>query len=356
MSVVLDPQGGPLCGIPDGSAVTSQKLRVWARGTLTTGNGTPNNDLSIYFNPIGCLTNSQAVLTWAVPSTQGTLNSAFSQGGGSATCNGPYSLGSLNVSNFTTGRLVSAELRLRYIGTELNKGGEIIGLQQPTHENIVGMTVANMLAHSSANRYNISYSKGWYSLSYRPADVDDLFYLFTSNGSSAFNGTYNAAGTQAGQGIIYNDSQPFAAAYVTAATASAPFEYEVWAVVEYTGQNVPGRTVNHPDVQGYQCVVSALAVTDERYASQGAGPVRTLGAAAQYNNFNALGTPKPGINVMYGNAPTAGTTPSFLTSQNNRFTDAFNVAAEMITAAAPYVAPVAGYFLRRRRNEMMLVD
>lgn len=357
MSTVMDPQGGPLVGIPDGSAVTSQKLRVWSRGTLVAGNGSTTGDLSIYFNPIGCLTNTQACLTWAVPSTANTLNSAFSQGGGSALCNGPYSIASLAAGNYTSGRLVSAELRLRYIGTELNKGGEIIGLQQPTHESIVGITTSAMLAHSSANRYNVNLTNDWYRLAYRPADNDDLFYLFGSNGSTAFNGTYNAAGTQAGQGIIYNDSLPFCAVYITgpSTTISNSFEFEVWAVVEFTGQNVPGRTINHPDVQGYQCVISSLAVNDERYASQGGNSYRSM---TNYNQYHSSGVKGAGIDVMAtpGAINTNTMRPDYVPASkttNNRFSDAFGVATEMITAAAPYVGSIAQYYLRRRNQNRM---
>lgn len=339
--------------MPDGSSVTSQKVRVWSRGTITAP-ASGVTDVSIYFNPIGAITNTQAVMTWGQPATAGTLNSTFAQTS-YALCNGPYSGAELVPSQFTDARLVSFEARIRYMGTELNRGGEIIGLQQPTHEPVIGMSTSTMLGHSSAVRFNVTQNRGWFKLGYRPCDVEDAYYLNTQSApSTQYNANYLSAGTAA-VGAVYQDGEPFMGAYITNPTASQPYEFEIWAVVEYTGLNVVGKTINTPDVQGYHCVLAALAQVDDAPYIQNRTAI-TSGNLANAGWATGQHGMLPGQNR---NRPTFDRlrpvyTGDVQASTNTRFDDALTVAGKLINFASPYVVN----YVRQRYNprDLMALD
>jgi hypothetical protein len=325
---------------------------VWSRGTITAP-ASGVTDVSIYFNPIGAITNTQAVITWGQPASAGTLNSTFNQTS-YALCNGPYSGAELVPSDFTDARLVSFEARIRYMGTELNRGGEIIGLQQPTHEPVTGMTTSTMLGHTSAVRFNVTQNRGWFKLGYRPCDVEDAYYLNTLVApSTQYNAQYTSAGVSGGGSppVVYEDMQPFMGAYITNPTASQPYEFEVWAVVEYTGLNVVGKTINTPDVQGYHCVLAALAQVDDAPYSQNRTAI-TSGSMLGSWRQGML----PGQNR---NRPTVDRLRPVFNgdvqhSTNTRFDDALNVAGKLINFASPYVVN----YIRQRYNprDLMALD
>lgn len=162
--------------------------------------------------------------------------------------NSPYGYADFNSSD-VRGRLVSYEIRVRYVGTELNRGGEISYLFEPHHDGLQGQSLATMLKYNEAKRFSINSAKGegWASLLWHPAEDQDTTWfdkIKQANGTS----DPSSSGYDA---VFFHDNvayawaaYPHGAIYINPAVDGSPMEIECWAVVEYAGRNVHGRSVS----------------------------------------------------------------------------------------------------------------
>lgn len=249
------PDVGPLVGIPNGDTIFSKKQRVWIRGTANTG---ANAKLAITAQPFAAIVND--LNTIAVQSNIDGLPATLETGG--AVTNAPYASTGIAANQGVQARLVSAVLRAKYIGTALNAGGIMYGLQEPTHGGIAGNTSEQMMKHSSCTYRSIKSGEDWFEVHYRPVDNHDVSWIDAITKTNPF--TY----------AIKSDGQTLAdAAYppmgiqITAAAASQSIAYEFFAIVEYCGVNVTGKTLTPPDVQGWATVIAAHSVFETEHAS-----------------------------------------------------------------------------------------
>lgn len=249
---LLRADTGPLVGIPNGDSIFSKKYRLWTRGTAT---GTP--DCSIICNPFAAVCND----TNCIKIATGTSALPTDLASGSAT-NAPY-----GHTAFGTGydkvqaRLVSALLRVRYTGTQLNLGGLYYGLQEPTHGDIAGNSPGQMMTRTSCQHQAIQ-NRDWFEIRYRPVDGHDTWWIDGIAYTSA--AVYSL--TSDGLSVGGSDVRPMG--IYAGLSANGPVEYEFWAIVEYAGSQVAGKTITPPDLQGYSTVIAANSQFDEPYASQ----------------------------------------------------------------------------------------
>lgn len=223
-----NPWTGPLACVPDFPALFSSKQRVWAKGTLSTGtsgfgfivvsppSGAVSDLLSVYNSSSTYAGNTVALTGTGV--VGGSTNSMFL---------------SADINNTAAGaqyRVVGAGIRIRYMGTELNRGGFSIGLHDPSHTTMDGRSIVGMRAEMVAVEF--ATSRKWQNVLYRPVYNDELLY----------------------NGVI--TPNPFMGFVIQSPDASilSTYEYEFSAVYEYQGRNVRSMTVSHTDPVGFAAV------------------------------------------------------------------------------------------------------
>jgi hypothetical protein len=286
------PDTAPLVGIPDGKSIYSRKVRVWKRGTVTTGATVPN--VGIICQPFAALANDCNV----VNSTNGAVALPANLNGGDAS-NAPYNAAAFNATTGVQGRLVSAVLKVKFVGTNLNAGGVEYGLQEPTHGSIAGLTEVQMMDKTSCTYRSVQHGEDWFEVHFRPVDNNDFSWIDTITRTDAFTYTLKSDGAECAW-----SSYPFMGIFTKGAATSQTLLYEFWAELEYAGSNVQGKTLTPPDAQGVLSVIAAHSVYEETHAS----------------------------------TPTSRSTEeaSFLSKTIKSYADA------MLNAAAPYVSHAAG--------------
>lgn len=152
------PWNSPPVGLPIEPALRSRKVKLWVKGVVSCG------DDGTGF--IG------STLSWCndLPNvffTDSTyLGSTFSTipGGGviAENCNSPFSSVQLNSGSLQVeARAVAAGMRIRYIGTELNRGGRILAFEHPDHSDMAGMSATDLL--SFPNTHFEAVDRQWHS-------------------------------------------------------------------------------------------------------------------------------------------------------------------------------------------------
>jgi len=158
--------------------------------------------------------------------------------------NADYAFGSLANSN-TTYRIVAAGLRISYTGTELNRGGLIVGVQDPNHNSLYLSTVQSIDQQTVSKHFRVL--PNWVTVLYKPVyDSDDDFVSNYAPYTPAVNDLSFFMGF-----IIQSPS----------ATLSESYEYECYTVLEYQGPAVRSQTPSHFDPTGYAAAHTVSQVT-----------------------------------------------------------------------------------------------
>lgn len=222
--------------IPSYPARRTLKTRVFAKGTLATSSTTGIGYLTAALqaahgsdNSVGVYTTAANVIvaTGSVPTTAaGTGIVTFSS-------NSPFTQ-----SNFGTDlqyRLVSLGIRIKYTGSELNRGGSIVAFEHPLHQPINGYTLAQMLAFDQAVKLSVK-DDSWMEVKYHFLDNNDFQF------------DYQAV------------SNPVLALAITApsATTSIPFDWEMVANYEIVGTKARGASPTFSDIVGLEMVLNAM--------------------------------------------------------------------------------------------------
>lgn len=246
---MADPFTGPLATIPDFPSVPSRRVRCFARGYFyagTTGFGfiavdpyisAANNGLSIR--------STEATFAGSTIVNSGTGITA-------ASTNSDYSITDFGVGNLAQGRIVGAGLRVKYSGTELNRGGVLLGLTSPNHQSLLNFSFTDLDKFDCAVRFRPD--QKWFTTLYCPVRQEEL--LFTRNlGSPAgdfVSGTY-----------VNNPIMAFAINAPSTAAGSA-FQYEFYLVYEVQGVSVRGVAPSLSDPTGFSAVQTTAQLTMQR--------------------------------------------------------------------------------------------
>lgn len=160
--------------------------------------------------------------------------------------NSQYSIASFSPTALR-GRVVAAGLRIRYVGTELQKGGDHTGLTEPNHAPLVNMTIANFNQYMEAGKLSPDGAK-WSSITYRPVDDSDDDFIGAAAGISPAYGSQNSYFmgfvVQCPDGSGANPSL---------------YAYEAYVQCEYIGSVVRTKTPSTVDLAGHSAVNSAAA-------------------------------------------------------------------------------------------------
>lgn len=234
--------------VPDMHAVPSKKIRVKTRGVFATGqdgNGfcvvcnwcNSSVDSAIGYSQAPLVT-STSVLSISPPA----VGVGFSQ-----QPKLPYNALAFQNSGSTPGvqaRTVGVGLRIRYIGPELARSGQITGIRHPDNETLVGLSYDNIKSYSTAKVYGNK--REWHYVMYRPVRPDE--YHFSQDPATASDST----NFKWEMGFIINGTTK-----VDGTPGSASFEWETIRYVEYIG-NIDNITKTHVDLVGMSHVRNSL--------------------------------------------------------------------------------------------------
>jgi hypothetical protein len=228
---------GPLACVPTTPAQLSKKFRVWAKGTFNAGT---TGMAGIVLDPLRAVTND-SVCVFSTTSAHSTsiLDYIVGAGWNADASNSEYTTAQLGpAENQFEARVVSAELKLRYIDTELNRGGQAVLFHDPNHMPLYGQSLANLDAEEMSKRFPLT--REWLRVVYRPVSSTDL------NFQTALP-AYTPAATDLDQFYM-------GAIIQAAATTNVAFEYEVYVTFEVFGQNIRAMTPSHVDLAGLGAV------------------------------------------------------------------------------------------------------
>lgn len=120
-------------------------------------------------------------------------------------------------------RTVAYGIRVRYVGTELQRGGTITTLEHPNHGSTFGLSLSDLQLFDNAETQQVD--REWHSVTWQPISATELQYTITSQpirSGSSNNGAHVIAILLTGvPGVIY--------------------EWEVAQHIEYTGTAARGK-------------------------------------------------------------------------------------------------------------------
>jgi len=148
-------------------------------------------------------------------------------------------------------RLVSMGLRVRYSGTELNRGGRVILLEDPEHASLSGTNLATLLANEKAKEHRVG--ENWITLcTTGPTMPQEYDYQPTAT-------------------FPLTNSTPlhYLAAYIRSAAVQQVFDVEFFWNWEIIGNNARGKTMSEADDAGVGVVLGAIkSVNDNQLDSR----------------------------------------------------------------------------------------
>jgi hypothetical protein len=227
-------------------------------------NGTTTNDTDC---PLIYSTSAASPSTPAFPilDTGALLSGAY----GTASFSTPYTKAQL-IGNSIRYRIVGAALRIRYDGSELNKGGALNIFADPNHFTVSGVTVVVMSQFDTYNSYsivNITRNDGWITITHTPVNPED--YDYTADQVS--NTTWA--------------TQVFQNHYIGVLITGLPVGDNVaWEAVIFTeeiGRFVPGKTATPADPVGASIAVNSIKADTQKSTNDNIplGNLITNGAA-----------------------------------------------------------------------------
>lgn len=227
----------------------SQKVKCFARGSFTTGTTgfgfiqmrpTMFSDISV---GTACST-STSVQTAATTITAVTNTTTL------ANPNSPFASAIIGQTAATNvWRPVGAALYIRYDGTELNRGGDMVLLETPNHCSTENVSYNVALSYDGTKRVDIS-GRDWVHVNWTPnafgntnVGVTDECSWLTSTG-------------------LISATCPIAV-FVNSAGASQPFIYEFYMWGELAGPAARSPTLSWADPIGFAAITGACTQFDQ---------------------------------------------------------------------------------------------
>jgi hypothetical protein len=245
VAALTDPFAGPLACVPSDIINNNRISRSFIKGVFACG---PNVGF-IAFDPIHASFNDVPAVISSKSSYAGSIMDLNNVADTNLDLsNADYPETSIGVASpGLSYRVVAAGLRFRYRGTELDRGGTIHALIDPTHDPLLNRTVSNIDAEMQSKQLPVV--KQWSTLLYRPAHQTEMLMSSSTPGAIT-----KHPGITANAGIHW-----YIGALITPPTSTSlsSFEYEAFTVTEYQGRNVRGQVTTHTDPIGLSAAVQA---------------------------------------------------------------------------------------------------
>lgn len=245
LSVLENPFSGKVACVPQFPSIPSRKVRYWAKGVAHTGTaGVGFVALNPFVSWNEVLADPARSVYYTGPTFAGTTTSYSlgTTGVSAASLNSEY----ISTSNYKY-RLVAAGLRVRYAGTELNRGGRVFCLEEPDHATTSGFSMSSIGQYDTHRVFRPD--QQWKSVTHHPADEDEFDYF-----------TPTVAGNLHYLLIMMEAAD--------AATTLA-FEWEVDCIYELIGPVVRGLTPTPVDMVGLSAVQTFANTTNNRAPREG---------------------------------------------------------------------------------------
>jgi len=153
-------------------------------------------------------------------------------------------------------RLVGAGMRIRYAGTEMNRGGIIHAIVEPNHASLKNQSTG--LLSFFDTYFKCQVVRDWCTLSYSPATADELEF-----DTDAANVDFSAED----QAPKYNHYMGFV---VQGSVEGSLFEIEAVAMLEVSGQNITNTSQGSSDIIALQAVTNVVTpATQQKVNSEG---------------------------------------------------------------------------------------
>lgn len=274
-----DPFEGPADAcLPVSPAYNSRKIKIFTRGVMAAGtNGfgyivmanNPAND--------GAAATPASAVYYSLTTYAGSTVSTNSvtTGVSATNSNSDYTTAALTAAGVGS-RMVSMGVRIRYKGTELNRGGRILSLEEPDHGTLNGASATTFLAYEKCHQHAVlSSEKDWVTVCHT-GPVSPAEYDFLSYSSAAAYPSFNT----------------YYLGLLVESTASNLFDFECYWNYEIIGPTIRGKVFNESDDVGTQVVLATV-----RGSNGGAldskspfkSPLMIEQGAIQYANHNISG-------------------------------------------------------------------
>lgn len=181
--------------------------------------------------------------------------------------------GDVSVPAPVTGRIVSCGLRVRYVGTELDKGGLLYCLVTPDHTNTNGLNMASLAAYSECIKVPVS--RKWTTIVASAIDQSECAYpeessVATIVDTATRNMLYPFSQLNAISGATLSVGAPIMVIGIQSKSQNQ-FEFELVLHVEYIGALTQSMaTKSHSDQAGLSKVTEAAGNVMGLRASAGA--------------------------------------------------------------------------------------
>jgi len=249
--------------IPNFPTIKTYRLIVFVRGTFATfatdGTGfimmTPRRIANDYDPSVGTIgspvflsdgTTSQPVF----PDVD--TNSPAPSGVQGPSFNTPWAQGDAAIAAPMAYRVVGGGMRIRYAGTELNRGGIIHCIEEPNHGPLQGDGPNNIANYDGY--FRVPVTRDWVTLVYTPVHQAELA-LQTESQTTALGADYHYMGM-----------------LIRAPPGNqALFEFECVSIFEAAGSLIRGATYSETDMRGFEMVQNVMK-TENQLILQETGP------------------------------------------------------------------------------------
>jgi hypothetical protein len=187
-------------------------------------------------------------------------------------------------------RVVGAGLRVRNTTPLMQRGGTLIGIEEPNHSTITGYTTTQVLTFDQAS-FCDSVSTGWCSVVWHPVVPEEYEFHTSAEFLPFLTPPNTGAALQRGPDLLYNQVLGF----IASAPPSTPqtYEYEAVVIFEAKGFRAHGQLPSDSDPAGMGWVQNLVRDTGARKPKKDRSRwVQTL-LRAGINAGNALMTGGP---------------------------------------------------------------
>lgn len=253
---LIDPfTKGRGSGVCYGPCFPSVKLTTVVKGTFSLQASAASGDKNlgwIMVNPWAFTANDGSSVRYT--NTTSTTTGLVTSGGISAASSpSPFAAAVFDSTTYNTKRLVSAGIRFRYRGTQLNMGGSAIGIAEPNHASLDNATptVTSSVLKSNYQLVEVENpDRKFHSVTWQPINMEEMAYHNNTTRPSSLN-AWNMAIMVDGPGT-------------SASAVAGSYDYEVVVNWEVTGPAVASysHTPCYSDSVGF----SAIMAVDRDYS------------------------------------------------------------------------------------------
>ena len=213
----------------------SMKVKTFGRGSFSTGT---TGYGGIIVSPQAMIANNTAFATTSAANTvagASTVVSAWTNTVALGAVNSPFANNAYGSGiGLLQWKLVGVALYVKYAGTELNRGGDMILIEEPSHTSLSAYSYNNVLGLDFAKR--VSVTNEWQHVCFTPASDAEAAYAVSSPSTTA----------------------NYLGCFIASAAVSQPFDYEVFAWFEVVGSIARGASISYNDPIGYGAISGAM--------------------------------------------------------------------------------------------------